>query len=68
MELCAGGAASATVVWKGLLEKLKLSQNQKDGEGVAMQSLGKRARSRTASAPARGRQKHGGFGGEKGSP
>lgn len=41
-----GGAASATEVWEGLFEKLKRNQNRKDGEGVAMQSLGKNARSR----------------------
>lgn len=60
MEHYGGGAASATVVWEGLFEKLKRNQNQKDGEGVAMQSLGKNARSRAAW----GRQKHSGFGGE----
>lgn len=38
MEHYGGGAASATVVWEGLFEKLKRNQNRKDGEGVAMQS------------------------------
>lgn len=49
MEVYGGGAAAATVAWEGLFEKLKLSQNQKDEEGVAIQSLRKSARSRRSS-------------------
>lgn len=46
MEVYGGGAAAATVAWEGLFEKLKLNQNRKDEEGVAVQSLRKNARSR----------------------
>lgn len=46
MEVYGGGAAAATEAWEGLFEKLKLSQNRKDEEDVATQSLRKSARSR----------------------